>query len=292
MKRCSSIAIAIFFAAQLSAQEDAAIFFPEGTVWEEERHCYFENEHRFMSSYYRNTVEGDTTINGKTYKNVLVEMRTCDDPLYDDDGNPVIGWDRESAWHWVTMGHYYGIREEENKVYYFGDYLFGYNGVNPEEHLIYDFEWVTGKEIPVYFNTNGEMQYKVITDIDHKELTDGDTYDCLCSSDGSDLLQVRGVGNLSNRGGLFRYMLDFPWDASTLRYRRVLSFMRNGELVYQWDRDSYLEERLGVSTLSKEAPVEDEAVFMCDGRRVSPGTDIHRLHKGIYVRRGRLFVVK
>ena len=280
------------FITHLSAQENTTIYFPEGTVWEEERHCYYEREHKYMSSYYRNTVEGDTIINGKTYKNVLVEMRTCDEQLYDDDGYPVNGWDRESAWHWMTMGHYYGIREEGNKIYYLGDYLFGYYGMNPQEYLIYDFDWEVGKEIPVYFTMNGDMQFKAITDIGQREMTDGNTYECIYTSDGNDLLQVKGVGNLSNRGGLFRFMMDFPWDDSTLRYRRVISFMRNGELIYQWDRDAFLEEKLGIKMVGKKTSLENEAIFTCDGRRVRQGADVHLLPKGIYVRKGKLFVVK
>ena len=267
-------------------------YFPEGTVWEEERHCYYENGQKYLSSYYRNTVEGDTTINGKTYKNVLLEMRTYDEQHYDDEGFPVYGWDRESPWHWMSMGHYYGIREEGNKVYYYGDFFSGYNGMSPQEYLVYDFDWEEGKEIPIYFNMNGKMVCDTITEIDEVRMLDGNTYECIYKPGSEDLRQVKGIGNLSNNGGLFRYLLDFPWDTSTLRYKRVMNFTRNGQLIYQWDRDAFLEEKLDIKAVENEVPTEDEAIYTCDGRRVAQGTDIHKLPKGIYVKKGRLFVVK
>ena len=267
-------------------------YFPEGTVWEEERHCYYENGQKYLSSYYRNTVEGDTTINGKTYKNVLLEMRTYDEQHYDDEGFPVYGWDRESPWHWMSMGHYYGIREEGNKVYYYGDFFFGYNGMSPQEYLVYDFDWEVGKEIPIYFNMNGKMVCDTITEIDEVRMLDGNTYECIYRPGSEDLRQVKGIGNLSNNGGLFRYLLDFPWDTSTLRYKRVMNFTRNGQLIYQWDRDAFLEEKLDIKAVENEVPTEDEAIYTCDGRRVTQGTGNQRLPKGIYVKKGRLFVVK
>lgn len=292
MKRIASIVFGLAMTALSSAQEESTCFFPEGTVWEEERHCYYESEQKIHSQYYRNTVEGDTTINGKTYKNVLLEMRTYDEQHYDGDGNPVYGWDRESPWHWMSMGHYYGIREEGSKIYYYGDFLFGYHTTKPKEYLVYDFDWQVGKEIPVYFTMNGDMAYNTITETGQTDMLDGNSYECIYRPGSEDQLQVKGIGNLSNNGGLFRYLLDFPWDTSTLRYRRVMSFTRGGELIYQWDRDAFLEEKLGVRAIEDEASIEDDVVYTCDGRRVAQGADCHRLPKGIYVKKGRLFVVK
>ena len=71
-----------------------------------------------------------------------------------------------------------------------------------------------------------------------------------------------------------------------------MNFTRNGQLIYQWDRDAFLEEKLDIKAVENEVPTEDEAIYTCDGRRVAQGTDIHQLPKGIYVKKGRLFVVK
>ena len=292
MKHLVSVIIALAFAAQLFAQDDGTCCFPEGTVWEEERHCYYESEQKFRSMYYRNTVEGDTTINGKTYKNVLLEMRTYDEQRYDEFGYPQYGWDRESPWHWMSLGHYYGIREEGNIVYYYGDYLNGYYGLNPQEILIYDFDWDVGKEIPVYFNSNGKMVKSTITEIGQVEMLDRNVYECIFKPGSNDLLQVKGIGNLSKNGGLFRYLVDFPWDGSTLRYKRVLNFTRDGQLIYQWDRDAFLEEKLGMEMVDMEPSMEDAIVYTIHGIRVNLGADVHRLPKGIYVKKGKLFVVK
>ena len=260
---------------------------------EEERHCYYEREKRYQSSYYRNTVEGDTTINGKTYKNVLLEMRTYEEQHYDEYGNPIYGWDRESPWIWMSMGHFYGIREEGNKIYCYGDPYLGYYGQNSQEHLVYDFDWDVGKEIPLYFiNMDGKMKNDTIRVIDQVELLDGNAYDCIYNPSNNDLLQVKGIGNLSANGGLFRYMIDFPWDASTLRYKRVINFTHNGRLIYQWDRDAFLEEKLDINTPHGEASMGDGAIFTLDGRRVRQDVDVNRLPKGIYIVNGKKKVIK
>ena len=268
-------------------------YFPEGTTWEEERHCYYEREQGYQSQYYRNTVEGDTIINGITYKNVLLEMRTCDEQQYDEFGYPLYGWDRESPWHWMSLGHYYGIREEGNKVYCYGDFYWGYYGQNPQEVLAYDFDWYVGKEIPVYFNSNGKMVNDTITEIGQLEMLDWNAYECIYQPGGNDLLQVNGIGNLGNNGGLFRHLTDFPWDGSTLRYKRVMNFTRNGRLLYQWDRDAFLEEKLGMEMVENETSKGNGAIYSCDGRRIrSQGADTHRLPKGIYIQNGRKFIIK
>ena len=292
MKRFVSIVFALTIITVSFAQEENACFFPEGTVWEEERHCYYESEQKFLSSYYRNTVEGDTTINGKTYKNVLLEMRTYDEQHYDEDGFPVYGWDRESPWHWISMGHYYGIREEGSKIYYLGDIFWGYHVTNPKEYLVYDFDWQIGKEIPIYFTMNGDVVYDTITEIDQAEMLDGNSYECIYRPGSKDLLQVKGIGNLSNNGGLFHYLIDFPWDGSTLRYKRVMNFTRDGQLIYQWERDAFLEEKLSIEMAENESSIEDGMVYTCDGRRVAQGADIHRLPKGVYIQNGKKRVVK
>ena len=71
-----------------------------------------------------------------------------------------------------------------------------------------------------------------------------------------------------------------------------MNFTRDGQLIYQWDRDAFLEEKLSIETAENEASIEDGMVYTCDGRRVAQGADIHLLPKGIYVKRGKLFVVK
>ena len=89
-----------------------------------------------------------------------------------------------------------------------------------------------------------------------------------------------------------RHLTDFPWDGSTLRYKRVMNFTRNGRLLYQWDRDAFLEERLGVETAEENTSKGNGAIYSCDGRRISQGADVRRLPKGIYIQNGRTFVIK
>ncbi len=59
MKRIVSFVFALTIVTLSFAQEESTCFFPEGTIWEEERHCYYESEQKIHSLYYRNTVEGD-----------------------------------------------------------------------------------------------------------------------------------------------------------------------------------------------------------------------------------------
>ena len=67
--------------------------------------------------------------------------------------------------------------------------------------------------------------------------------------------------------------MDFPWDGSTLRYKRVMNFTSNGRLIYQWDRDAFLEEMLGVETVENKTSKGNEAIYSCDGRRISQRAD-------------------
>ena len=63
--------------------------------------------------------------------------------------------------------------------------------------LIYDFDWDVGKEIPVYFNSNGKMVKSTITEIGQVEMLDRNVYECIFKPGSNDLLQVKGIGNLS-----------------------------------------------------------------------------------------------
>ena len=173
----------------------------------------------------------------------------------------------------------------------YGYSYFGYHGQDPKEILVYDFDWDVGKDIPVYY-TSGKMVNSTVTEIGQVEMIDWNVYDCIYQSGGNDLLQVKGIGNLGNYGGLLRPLMDFPWDGSTLRYKRVLNFTRNGRLIYQWNRDDFLEEKLDIKMAKREASKKDGAIYTCDGRRISQGADTHRLPKGVYIQNGRKYIVK
>ena len=262
-------------------------YYPHGTVWEEESHCYYPTTDTFNSTYLRNTVVGDTLISDIPYRRVIAEKRV-------GDNSTDYSWDRVSPWHWEPYDSY-GIRQEGNKVYYFR-----YEPVIGEkEFMRYDFDWSAGMEIPLKLDALHNKDY-TLAKIDRMEnvvLGDGLSYESVTVEDGKeDVAQVKGIGSIGNYGGLFSYYAwnTVPWDGSTMYYHRVLNFTRDGICLYEWDRDSFVAsqmELLGVNAMHDLASHDNGRIYTLDGRNVT-GIPLHSLQKGIYIRNGRKFVVR
>lgn len=79
----------------------------------------------------------------------------------------------------VDNNFYYALRETDDyKIYsYFAD--------NQEELLIYDFDWVEGKELKFQYYEEPEtyQTYATISQIDSVKLLDNTYYKCLKSDD-------------------------------------------------------------------------------------------------------------
>lgn len=267
------------------AQEASGAFYPSGTTWEEERHCYHPSLDRHESQYTRHTVEGDTMVNGQPYKLVRVEMRIPDEQEYDEAGVPVLSWDRVSPWHWENFCTY-AIREDQGRVYYYGDgFIGGIDGPSPKEHLRYDFNWKLGAETPWRFNSRGEMTSITVDSLGFFLLADGEFCPSAYSKSSETFVQVSGIGNLGDGGGLMLHSLEFPWDGSTMRYARVLNFTRNGVKLYEWDREAYVSkqmELLGVGRVIQAPSLDRGKCYDLQGR---PAFKKHP--KGIYIQDGK-----
>ena len=267
------------------AQDASGAFYPSGTTWEEERHCYHPTSDRHESQYTRHTVEGDTMVNGQAYKLVRVEMRIPDEQEYDEAGFPVWSWDRVSPWHWEDFCTY-AIREDQGMVYYYGDgFIGGINGSSPKEHLRYDFNWQLGAETPWRFNSHGEMTSITVDSLGFFQLLNGEFCPSAYSKSYEAFVQVSGIGNLGDGGGLILHSLEFPWDGSTMRYARVLNFTRNGVKLYEWDCEEYIRkqmELLGVGNDIHTLSPNSEKCHDLQGRPIVNPKPI-----GIYIQGGK-----
>ena len=273
--------------ASISAQEQQAEYYPIGTTWDEEIHCYFPSTGKFASTYLRNTVCGDTIMADVTYRKVVAEKRVGND-------SPVASWDRESDWHWEPY-QTYGIRQDGLKVYYRR-----FEPIIGEQELLrYDFDWSEGKEVPLSLNVLKNKEYTMfeIEDVVTTILSDGESYEGVTSADSEEIVQVKGIGSIGNYGGLFSYYAwgSVPWDGSVMHYHRVLNFSRNGVCIYEWDRDAYIAEqmeKLGIERRQNDPAQEaGKKTYTIDGRTVGYPQPTS-LHKGLYIKNGKKFIVR
>ena len=287
MKKINQLTFILFlFPLSIMAQGEVPDYYPHGTVWEEESHCYYPTTDTFNSTYLRNTVVGDTIINEIPYRKVVVEKRV-------GDNSTDYSWDRVSPWHWEPYDTY-GIRQDGFKVYYYR-----YEPIiGPKEFLRYDFDWSVGMEIPLKLNASRNTEYTLakIDQIESVVLNDGQAYEGVTVDGKEEVAQVRGIGSIGNYGGLFSYYAwnSIPWDGSTMYYHRVLNFTRDGICLYEWDRDSFVAsqmELLSVKTLDDTDYPKNSNIYTIDGRNVT-GVPLQALQKGIYIQNGRKYVVK
>jgi hypothetical protein len=124
---------------------------------------------------------GDTLLNGKLYKKIQ---------LAED----------EDAREWVYTNEF--VREENNRVYYFGDGL-------EEEFLIYDFNLETGEEVTVWNQLEPEGLNLQVVSVDSVFLFDGyrKRIELITNEFSSSEFWIEGVGSeyglLNSGGGVF-----------------------------------------------------------------------------------------
>lgn len=148
----------------------------------------------FDSTFYEIStfkVDGDTLINDINYFNVF----------YNDN-------------------FFCALREsEKNKIYsYFSDLQ--------KELLIYDFDWIEGKELKYqhYEEEGAYRTYATINQIDSVKLLDNNYYKCLKS--GNDIFCIQGIGDLD---GFFSFMFLSPTNGDQTA---VLCFYKGEQLIY------------------------------------------------------------
>lgn len=272
------------------AQEQPEECFPQGTVWEEEQVDIFPagkkmNGWDYYSLYLRSTVSGEMTVDGVTYKLVTPELKVADN--WDSDPENFAGWDgKETGWHWEALPPY-GIREQDGKVYYYGNL---HAGQAPAmEVLRFDFnDWEVGKDIPFtpVWNGDGTFCYEDVTiaEIGKVEMSDGSTGECACISWGTSNVpvQVRYLGNIE-RAFMFENTIGSEYFPVHLR-----NFTRNGELIYEWSGSMGAE--LGIERV-RQSGGYGEDVYTLQGVRLN-GRDVPALPKGIYIRGGKKYLVR
>ena len=125
--------------------------------------------------------------------------------------------------------------------------MYYYDVILHHEFLKYDFEWWIGKEIPMYYKWDKEIKdyvYESLDEISQIELLDGNQYECLYYDYYEDSilspLLIKGVGYVGYWEPLFKH-----WSGITgwLQYQCVMSFSRNGQLLYESSFEE-IKERL------------------------------------------------
>lgn len=134
------ISLFLIFTPAIFAQENQIVV--EHKVWSNVLENCLPEGNTYTTFYHR--FEGDTVLDGKTYKKVLI----AEDEYYED---------------WFFYGSY--VREEEGKVY-----LREYLG---EEGLIYDFNLQPGDTITINNPFAPDGLTLVLTEIDSVETIDG-----------------------------------------------------------------------------------------------------------------------
>ena len=289
MASCLAMAIGLWVMPAM-AQEQPEECFPQGTVWEEEKVDVFPvgrkmNGWNYYGLYLRSTVAGEMTVEGVTYKMVTPELKVTDD--WNSVPGNFAGWNgEETGWHWEALTPY-GIREQDGKVYYYGNLLAG--DAPAMEVLRYDFNnWEVGKEIPFtpIWNSDHTFCYEnvEISEIGKVEMNDGSTAECAYMSWGTSNvpIQVRYLGNIE-RVFMFENTIGSEYFPVHLR-----KFTRNGELVYEYTEP--LGAELGIESAAKDGGFGED-IYTLQGVRLN-GRDVSGLPKGIYIRGGKKYLVR
>lgn len=256
------------------AQEQPVECFPQGTVWEEETYgVYAGNKSDCLTgySYFRNTVNGEMTANGKTYKKVDVEMRM-------GESEDVITWDGIEPWHYEYAASF-GIREEGGKVYYYGDQ---FTACDSLEQLAYDFNALEpGNVIPFIRWNRRPWEYETYTiqETGKVKLLNGNEYDCVVEN---------GEPLLISTIGYVRKVFIFLDFINLRTEHRLMNFTRNGELVYEYTEP--LGAELGIESAAKDGGFGED-IYTLQGVRLN-GRDVSGLPKGIYIRGGKKYLVR
>lgn len=161
----------------------------------------------------------DTSSNWTLITTNVFDSTLCEISTFKVDGDTLIN-DISYFKVFVDNNFYCALRETDDyKIYnYFLD--------NQEELLIYDFDWVEGKELKFQYYEEPEtyQTYATISQIDSVKLLDNTYYKCLKSDD--EIFCIHGIGDLN---GFFSFI--FP-SAPNGDKSSLLCFYRGEQLIY------------------------------------------------------------
>jgi len=220
------------------------------------------------------TMQGDTEINGKTYKKVYCQSKE----YYGDEDQ-----------------HYYcAVREEDYRVYIIEEEA-------TEEKIIYDFS-NPGEIVALPFTFN-DINFVRTRGGHDSDFLPGQLMYSVCTSSGDEIdyshdvgIWIEGVGDYIHN--------PFAFEFSSLIYDKpklgknmwVHSCMKEGKHIFNinWTAEiSAIEERMYIDNSPKDSPLYD-----LQGRRLSSQpsnayhTSIFRLKKGVFIKDGKKVVVK
>jgi hypothetical protein len=201
-----------------------AQFFDESVRWKEASVQVYPIEQ--ILSFTEYTIKGKTEIDGNTYFN-----------LYEDG----------------DLNYY--IREEENEKVYI------YCPKRKKEFLVYDFDFVEGKEIYYEsFRTHNNFHSLKINEVNFEKLLDGKSHQyayAFSSFFSSTVKIIRGIGSTNC---FFYYMQDHVLSHMPILYE----FYRNDVLIYQYPKKYPLEiknsEKNNLVTVYPQ-PAKDNITF-------------------------------
>ena len=255
-------------------------YYPQGTTWIEEKFYVTYND-GFFSEFRKYRVDGETDFNGKKYKIINVDYRKL--------ANSEDYYDPIETWNWIEQPKIL-IREQGDSIYY----------IRPgkdHEALRYDFDWHIGKQIPIYYDWyENKYYYEKLKKIYKVKLLDGNTYAYIRyqvegAPERTDIFQINGIG-YTGYDGLYEGIFDgADGFFLSLRYRdyKLISFTRNDQLIYKWDRD--VDKILGIDKVENDNRQKCGKTYTVYGTEVD-ASDMQSLPRGIYIRNGKKFLVK
>lgn len=172
----------------------------------------------------RYTIDGDTTFNEKIYNKLYVEQGDIVNPKMEAVG---------------------GIREEDKRVYYFGQCFLG--SETEQEYLLYDFNVQIGDTI--MHSSDGQWK-SIVLNIDSIQITDHFRKRFRVDNGwfyhNPDYI-VEGIGSVIN--GLLGHISDIPICGT--HYWEHVCYQENGQVLYQ--NPTYVDCYAGVNLSSIES---------------------------------------
>ena len=266
MKRFCLLLILIASCFQLSAQDNYRPFVEEGKTWNyyvkattnwwdgKETHLETEYVHTTL------TINGDTVINGKNYKKVIL-----------DSDNDFIYTFRD------TSTFVFGVIREENKKVYFINYFLELDTDYFPERLIYDFNLKAGDS---FTEDYGSDYYRLNMKLESIEENEGRRiYIFSTNKDWVPVMQwVEGAGGFHGLG--LEQILPIQTCFDCTRYTFLsLSCYLGDECLCTFDENGNLVS--GIEGVKTDVD-KDKSVYDLQGRRLSAEPS-----HGIYIKDGK-----
>ena len=263
-------------------------YYSEGTSWEEAFFHYGEGDNEAAYTYLRHTVVGDTIVNDTVYKKVKAEKKVLDNYAKKETdnasyysctyevGNADFSWNTPGPYHWEPLpSNDFCIREKGWKVF------IRYWKYGEDEKMVYDFNWLRGRKISEWNYTTGTYESRVLNDM--KEATFNNDWNELYLSEpqSDEVERIRTIGAVT---GLFKPLGEINDDGKP-QFAHLLSFTREGEVIYEWNAD----EMLGIDENACPIHPVNTPVYSISGVRINAKRN---LSKGIYIINGRKLVIR